>query len=403
MRLLFGLMVLLACRAAWTWGSELSSDEHVLLMPQPARLTAGGVELRIEAMVYELERRPGLHSALAHYLDVDIEQLDPAQATLFRQRSQLFRIDAERGKQPLVRLPDGQEFRLHSTDANGRSSTSVVLPLNVPEGDWLKFVVQVPPGHGRSYTARAQLLQATGWSVISDIDDTIKQSTVRDRRELLLNTFVRPFVAVPGVAGMYRRWAEQGASFHYVSASPVQLLPPLGQFIREARFPEGSMHLRTLDLSEEIWASGNQSRVHKLEQIGALLERFEQRQFMLVGDSGEADPEIYASLLQRYPQQIRLLLIRDVSDESRDAPRYAQLLPQALADRLLIFRDAAELPAALPVVDSAEPGGPQDDSCGQKKGHRWCARALAKTCAFSKFVGRAQIRNTRSGESFRGA
>jgi phosphatidate phosphatase APP1 len=345
------LLLLLFASAATPWGRELSSDEHVLLLPQPARWVEGGLELHVEAMVYELERRPGVHSAFAHYLGIDSDQLSAKQVALFRQRTQLFRIDAERGKQPLIRLPGGAQFRLRSSNANGRSSTTVVLPWDETAGEWLPLSVQVPSAHPRSYTARAQLLEASGWSVISDIDDTIKHSNVRDRRELLLNTFTRPFVAVPGVASVYRRWASGGASFHYVSSSPVQLLPPLRDFVDQARFPDGSLHLRTLDLLEELWASGDQSRAHKLHQIKELLRRFEHRRFILVGDSGEADPEIYAHVLQQHPEQIQQILIRDVSGEPQQAPRYAQLLPAELAQRLLVFQDASELPHELRRAD----------------------------------------------------
>jgi phosphatidate phosphatase APP1 len=339
----------------WAWGRELSPDEEIHFMAQPASQSESGVQVRIEAFVFEYERRPGLHRAFARYLDLDIDDLSPDQVRLFRERTQLFRIDAERGKRPWIRFANGQQVQLSATNPKGRSTTSVVLSLPVASGEdgWIDFSVRMPVGDGRSFGGRVQLLEAHGWSVVSDIDDTIKHSNVGDRRELLLNTFVRPFVAVPGLAGRYQELAEQGARFHYVSSSPVQLDPPLSRFLREQAFPAGSLHLRTLDLSDEIFATASPSRAHKINQISALLDQFGERQFMLIGDSGEADPEIYAELMIRYPDQVLQLLIRDVTGEPRRALRYRELLPDHLAERLQIFTDAQQVPSVLPTVAPA--------------------------------------------------
>ena len=83
-----------------------------------------------------------------------------------------------------------------------------------------------------------------GVSVISDIDDTIKISEVKDRKLLLQNTFFRPFQAVPGVPDKYRQWAEAGVAFSSVSASPWQLYDPLANFFRQVGFPHATFHLK---------------------------------------------------------------------------------------------------------------------------------------------------------------
>lgn len=348
-----GLLLLATLAGSGTvQARDLRQDEQVLFLPQPALRSAGWIELWIETFVYELERRPGAHTAFGWYLGVDRAALSPAQAELFLARTQLFRIDAERGKRVRVQFTGQPPLLLDRTDAHGRSSTALRLPDTVASDPaWLDFQVQLPPGDARRFAGRVQLLDPQGWSVVSDIDDTIKHSQVLDREQLLLNTFVRPFEAVPELAAVYRQLADQGVRFHYVSSSPVQLYPPLEQFIRSAGFPEGSVHLRTLKLRKEILASSEQSRQHKTEQIRTLLQRFEQRRFILIGDSGEADPEIYAELLIAHPRQIRAIHIRDVTAQPRSAARYQNLLPAQLAARLHVFQNAEQLLSSLPSVD----------------------------------------------------
>jgi phosphatidate phosphatase APP1 len=73
--------------------------------------------------------------------------------------------------------------------------------------------------------------------VVFDVDDTIKISDVRNKKALLTNTFLKEFVPVPGLAEVYTRWADLGASFHYVSASPWQLHSSLADFFKSAGLP----------------------------------------------------------------------------------------------------------------------------------------------------------------------
>ncbi|HEX20627.1 MAG TPA: DUF2183 domain-containing protein, partial [Acidiferrobacteraceae bacterium] len=109
----------------------------------------------------------------------------------------------------------------------------------------LYFRVLLNKDDHRKYIGRVQLVSASGLSIISDIDDTIKISNVLDKKELMSNTFLRPFKAAPGMAALYRSLHRQGAVFHYVSASPWQLYPPLEQFREQHHFPEGSFHLKS--------------------------------------------------------------------------------------------------------------------------------------------------------------
>ena len=88
----------------------------------------------------------------------------------------------------------------------------------------MSFSVVLRDGDPRKFHGSALLVPEHGLSVVSDIDDTIKISQVRDRRELLRNTFAREFVAAPGMAARYQQLAASADTrFHYVSSSPLQL------------------------------------------------------------------------------------------------------------------------------------------------------------------------------------
>ena len=51
---------------------------------------------------------------------------------------------------------------------------------------------------------------------------------------------------------------------------------------------------------------------YKVKTVSRLLERYPHRQFILIGDSGERDPEVYLQIAKKYPQQVGVILIREV-------------------------------------------------------------------------------------------
>ncbi|KAI9357196.1 hypothetical protein BD770DRAFT_322406 [Pilaira anomala] len=156
------------------------------------------------------------------------------------------------------------------------------------------------------------LVEPTGISIISDIDDTIKDTQVRaGARTVLSKTFFESPKSVRGMADAYMAWYSQGASFHYVSNSPFQLMPMIDSFIRDEQFPPGSMHLR--DDGKLIARLVETPGQAKREAILDILADFPHRQFILVGDSGEIDLEIYTRIAMEYPDQIIKIFIRDVT------------------------------------------------------------------------------------------
>ncbi|ORE21851.1 hypothetical protein BCV71DRAFT_260770 [Rhizopus microsporus] len=176
----------------------------------------------------------------------------------------------------------------------------------------------------------ANLVEPLGISIISDIDDTIKDTKIlAGARTVLSKTFFEPPQDVHGMADAYMSWYTQGASFHYVSNSPFQLIPMLYQFIRDSHFPPGSMHLRDEAslLSRLVEIPGQAKR----EAILEIIHDFPQRQFVLVGDSGEIDLEIYTRIAVEFPNRILKIFIRDVTTPLAQEKKKKQQRPSQLS------------------------------------------------------------------------
>jgi len=181
-------------------------------------------------------------------------------------------------------------------------------------------------------------------------------SEVGDRQELLRNTFCRPMRPVAGMATLYDRLKGQGAAFHYVSASPWQLYEPLSAFIASNGFPAGTFHLKQFRVKDGSFLGLFASpEPYKIAVIEELLARFPGRRFVLVGDSGERDPEIYGDLAGRHPSQVDQVLIRIPPGMPNDPERWRRAfgglspkLWQVFTDPSHVSLDAIGASQALP-------------------------------------------------------
>jgi hypothetical protein len=85
-------------------------------------------------------------------------------------------------------------------------------PSAEKQGDhrWLSYTA-TSSNRQRSFTGRSLLLRRHGVIVVSDIDDTIKDSDVPETHELIVNTLFRPFRHTPGMPEIYNTWAANHA------------------------------------------------------------------------------------------------------------------------------------------------------------------------------------------------
>lgn len=197
-------------------------------------------------------------------------------------------------------------------------------------------------------TATGQVIlppRSAQFGIISDLDDTVIQTDVLHLISMARNTFLqnsRTRLPFSGVAGFYRA-LQLGTNktynpIYYVSSSPWNLYDLLLDFFTVREIPIGTMFLRNFGFPE-VYDESHQT--HKLRVIEQLLMTYPQLPFVLIGDSGQLDPEIYAQIAERYPQRIQVIYIRDVTPRSaRDEQiqGLAQRL-QALGVDLLLVRD----------------------------------------------------------------
>jgi phosphatidate phosphatase APP1 len=256
-------------------------------------------------------------------------------------------VDHKADKKIVVRIGDS-EFKLPKTGANGDFSTVIHLTDSQVEtlrklSGALKAVM--PAKDNRVFAGELNFFDDSGLIVISDIDDTIKITQVLDRKATLRNTFLEPFKPVPGMADLYRFWADKSkAQFCYVSASPWQLYSPLADFIRSNGFPTGVFYLQSFRWKDEsLFNLFEGPEKYKPTVIEPLMKRFPHRQFVFVGDSGERDPEIYGALAREFPQQVAKILIRDVTNEDPDAERFKRAFRALPATLWRVFHDPAEI------------------------------------------------------------
>ena len=339
-------------------GKSIKSDERLHLFPAYAAQRAdGGWRGTVRGWVYEpeagsLTRRLAIE-ALGKTIRVHPKH--PKWPT-FEARIRWFMVDNERGKRVGVMV--GDQLVVGETGRDGHFAETVTLGESwTPPADGrpgVRPMKSVPSTDGRVSSAPLFLVPWQGLSVISDIDDTVKVTQVLDLSAMIANTFLESFVAVPGMAALYQGWRAQGAMFHFLSSSPRQLQPLLAQFLAEAGFPEATFHLRTVRLKDRsllgLFASSTET---KPPQIEAILRDFPGRRFILVGDSGEHDPEIYGGVARAHPKQIEHIYIRRVPRDRGQAGRFERAFSGVAPHRWTVFEDASALGGGR--ADSAAP------------------------------------------------
>lgn len=193
------------------------------------------------------------------------------------------------------------------TDAAGHFSVSAAL-------DFIPTHVRILASDQLSATEEVTITESQGISVISDIDDTIKHSAISSgAREIFRNAFIRDLsdLTIDGVKEWYNAMADMGVKFHYVSNSPWQLYPVVSKYFELAGLPPGSFHLKQYSgMLQGIFEPVAERKKVTLDKIA---RDFPERSFILIGDSGEADLEVYTDFVLENPGRVVAVFIRDVT------------------------------------------------------------------------------------------
>lgn len=227
-----------------------------------------------------------------------------------------------------VRLRYGDAVSDVVTDEEGYFEGLIVPENDAPIASrWSTVGVQlIEPDE--SEIASAEILippTSAEYGIISDIDDTILQTFATNLVKVAKLTFLNsakmrlPF---PGVAAFYRALVD-GISgdannpIFYVSSSPWNLYDLLTDFMRIHDIPAGPLMLRDLGIDETKFITSGHGD-HKTAQIARILNTYPDLPFILIGDSGQHDPEIYRDIVKAFPDRIKAAYIRDVSQDARD-------------------------------------------------------------------------------------
>jgi len=162
---------------------------------------------------------------------------------------------------------------------------------------------------------------AARFVVISDIDDTVMDTRVASPIAMLQRLFLQTAekrVAFPGVAAFYRSLYHgfSGRELNpmlYVSRAPWSLYDVLERFFRLHEIPVGPiLFLRDWGLT---WQHPlpHRARDFKLNLIRDMLSLYNDLPFILIGDSGQQDPEIYTRIVEEQPGRVVAVYIRNVA------------------------------------------------------------------------------------------
>jgi Uncharacterized conserved protein (DUF2183) len=340
--LLFVLALPLSAAIALPQAASALDAEEVIFYPSYGFQQGTDWIIPVRAKVQE----PRDVAAVFNALFGRLPQRDAGDTSRFKSRIADFLADDESGEDVRVQYdndPNRKEYRIANadgsfpeTDGNGIVEGTFTLPDSVAQrllrqqgstSGWLTYRA-VSAGHAG--TGRVRLIGPTGTSVISDIDDTVKVTEIpAGARIIATNTFYRDFVPTTELNATFTELGD--AAFHYVSGGPWQLYRAVSTFlIGGGRFPEGTFHMKSLtggiatpitsldDLSRFVLPGGTFE--HKVTQITRIMERFPGRSFVLIGDSGEQDPEIYREVQSRFGTRVHKIVIRDLTNARQVAP-----------------------------------------------------------------------------------
>ena len=209
------------------------------------------------------------------------------------------------------------------TDAQGFFEFRIE-PKQLPQG-WqsyeLKLLDEVVEGQEEvSVQSEALIAYDFEYGLISDIDDTFLVTHVTNKLRKLYTLLTNDFESrkpVEGVVQFYQALCDgvtqRSNPFFYVSSSEWNLYEFLVNFTQTHNLPKGVFQLKEIkDQFMDFFRSGYGSHDHKRKKIERILRLYPERSFIMLGDNGQHDPQIYAEVAQQYPQQIKAVYIRGV-------------------------------------------------------------------------------------------
>lgn len=153
--------------------------------------------------------------------------------------------------------------------------------------------------------------------IVCDIDDTVVVTSLPRPMLAAWNSFVldeHARSATPGMSVLTQRLLKAQTKFSpmlYLSTGSWNVAQTLSRFLDRHLYPHGALLLTDWGPTEERWFRSGQE--HKVTQLKRLAEEFPNIKWLLIGDDGQHDPEIYSEFAKRYPQNVEAIIIRQLT------------------------------------------------------------------------------------------
>ncbi|QQX75305.1 MULTISPECIES: App1 family protein [Aequorivita] len=246
-----------------------------------------------------------------------------------------FETDKVKNAKLILSLADGRTLET-VTDSQGYflidATIKNLLPLTDAEG-WLHYSISFAEEiKGRKIqqnnSFKGEILipsQEAKFGVISDIDDTILHTGLTSffKWAVVKNTFFKRAekrIPLEGAAAFYHQLhdGKSGSECNpvfYVSHSPWNLYRYLEVFLQKNNFPKGPILLR--DFVNPFAKKYKPEKPQKQKEIINILKTYPKLPFVLIGDSGEHDPDIYIEIAEAHPERILAIYLRNVNHKKK--------------------------------------------------------------------------------------
>ena len=192
-------------------------------------------------------------------------------------------------------------------------TTKQLLPMGVQ-----KIVLNIE-GNKNLHETNATIIDNTPLiGIISDFDDTVIVSDVTNKISLGVNTMFKNYkqrTLVPTMREQFQKILGQNpkgtpSTLFILSGSPQQLFTPIEQFLEYHHFPQHTLilkkaHGENLDPLTDQFA-------YKTQKIERLIKLYPNIKWVMFGDSGEKDYQVYKAIKEKYPKKVLEYYIRDV-------------------------------------------------------------------------------------------
>ncbi|WP_313111796.1 App1 family protein [Aequorivita sediminis] len=267
--------------------------------------------------------------------DEDIDLNQTGLFNLLRNSWKRFITDKVTSAKLTLTLPDNRTIST-VTDSQGYflidETIENLLPLTDEEG-WMPFSISFTENHtGRKIQKdnkfKGEILipkNTAKYGVISDIDDTILHTGLTSRLKwaVIKNTFFKSAekrIPLKGAADFYQKLHDGKSGndcnpIFYVSHSPWNLYNYLEVFLEVNNFHKGPILLR--DFVNPFAKKYKAEKPQKQTEIINILKTYPKLPFILIGDSGQHDPDIYQEITESYPGRILAIYLRDVNRKKK--------------------------------------------------------------------------------------